>query len=275
LVYGLTYGTEHGWVTPATLGLLASSAVLVAGFVAIEARSKAPLLPLGIFRLRTLSGSNVACVLMSAALFSQFFLLTLYMQEVLHYSAIKTGLAYIAVAGTSVVVSPPAQALVSRVGVRRVLPVGLFISAVAIVLYARLPVDGQYFWDIFPAFMLTGIGFALAFVSVSIGGLTGVRQREAGIASGLINTSQQVGGAIGLAVAATVATTVTNTYVHQHLGSTILTGSALTHGFEIAFYVLAGVAALGAVLAAATIESPSRAPQPEPADVEPVPAEAA
>jgi MFS family permease len=275
LVYALTYGTEHGWSSGTTIGLLAGAAVLMAAFVVIESRSQAPLLPLRVFRLRTLTGSNVSCLLMAAALFSQFFLLTLYMQEVLHYSAIKTGLAYLATAITSVVVSPAAQALATRVGVRRVLPAGLLIGAAGLMLYTRLPVDGHYVWDLLPAFVLSGVGFALAFVSVSIGGLTGVGQQEAGIASGLLNTSQQVGGAVGLAVATTVATAVTGRYLDRHHSPSLSAVAALTHGFQIGFYVLACLALLGAVLAAALIEGPSPIPPPEPADLEPAPLEAA
>src|SRR5436309_1929324 len=169
----------HGWATAETIGLLAASAALIVTFVVIEARSKAPLLPLRIFRLRTLTGSNVSGLLVSAALFSQFFLLTLYMQQVLHYSALKTGVAYVALTVSIVAFSAVSQSLVTRVGIRRVLPVGLLMAAGAIVLYARLPVHGHYFWDLFPAFLLSGIGLALSFVPMVIGGLTGVRQSDA------------------------------------------------------------------------------------------------
>src|ERR687888_801420 len=255
LVYGMTRATQHGWGTAETIGLLAGSAVLIAAFFAIELRSKAPLLPLRIFRLRTLSGANVSGLLMGGAIFSQFFLLTLYMQQVLHYSALKTGVAYIGLTLSIIVFSAASQALVTRIGVRRVLPVGLALSTVALVLFARLPVHGDYFADLFPAFIISGLGLALAFVPMSIGALTGVREADAGIASGLINTNQQIGGAIGVAAATTIATTVTSHYVTAHPGTTAFTGAALTHGFGIAFYVLAGLAALGAVLAALMLES--------------------
>src|SRR5919108_436615 len=193
------------------------------------------------------------------AIFSQFFLLTLYMQEVLHYSAIKTGVAYIGLTLSIIAFSAASQALVTRVGVRRVLPVGLALSTVALLLFARLPVHGHYFTDLFPAFIVSGIGLALAFVPMSIGALTGVRQADAGIASGLINTTQQIGGAIGVAAATTIATTFTTRYVDVHPGTTAFSDGALTHGFEIAFYVLAGVAALGAALAAPRLGPRARA----------------
>jgi EmrB/QacA subfamily drug resistance transporter len=257
LVYAMTRATQHGWATGTTVGLLAASAVLIAGFLVIESRSKAPLLPMRIFKLRTLSASNAAGFLMGAAVFSQFFLLTLYMQQVLHYSALKTGVAYISLTVTIVGFSAVSQALVTKVGIRPILPAGLALSAAAMLLYARLPVDGHYWTDLFPAFLLSGVGLALAFVPLSIGGLTGVREADAGIASGLINTTQQIGGAIGVAVATTVATTFTNHFVSDHPGSTALGGAALTHGFQIAFYVLAALAALGAVIAALMVESVS------------------
>jgi EmrB/QacA subfamily drug resistance transporter len=263
LVYAMTRATQHGWATAETIGLLAASAVLTAAFFAIELRSKAPLLPLRIFRLRTLSGANLSGLLMGGAIFSQFFLLTLYMQQVLHYSALKTGVAYIGLTLTIIAFSAVAQGLVTRIGVRRVLPVGLALSTVALVLFARLPVDGHYFSDLFPAFLISGLGLALAFVPMSIGALTGVRQADAGIASGLINTNQQIGGAIGVAAATTIATTFTTHYVNGHAGTNAFSGAALTHGFEIAFYVLAAVAALGAVLAALMLESRPAEAEPE------------
>src|SRR5207248_542159 len=233
--------TQHGWSDSITVGALAVSAALAVGFVVIELRSKAPLLPMRIFKLRTLSAANGTALLLASAVFSQFFLLTLYMQEVLHYSAIKTGVAYVPLTVSIVAFSAVAQGLTTRFGARLVLPAGLMLSAAGLVLYARLPVDGQYFWDIFPAFLLSGIGLALAFVPVQIASLTGVQASEAGAASGLINTSQQIGGAVGLAAATTIATTFTTHYVDSHAGVTAFSGSALTHGFEIAFYVLAAL----------------------------------
>ncbi len=263
LVYALTRATQHGWATAETIGLLAASAGLIGAFFVIELRSKAPLLPLRIFRLRTLTASNISGLLMGGAIFAQFFLLTLYMQEVLHYSALKTGVAYIGLTLTIIVFSGVAQALVTRIGVRRVLPAGLALSTVALVLFAQLPVDGHYFSDLFPAFMISGLGLALAFVPMSIGALTGVTQADAGIASGLINTSQQIGGAIGVAVATTIATTFTAHYVDAHAGATAFSGPALTYGFQIAFYVLAALSAAGAVLSVVMLESKPAEPQVE------------
>jgi EmrB/QacA subfamily drug resistance transporter len=271
LVYAMTRATQIGWGSGETIALLAASAGLVASFFVVELRSKAPLLPLRIFRLRTLAGSNLTSLLLGASIFSQFFLLTLYMQQVLHYSAIKTGVAYIPLTFAIITFSGVAQTLTTRLGVRRVLSTGMLLSAGALLLFTQLPVHAQYFWDIFPAFVLSGIGLALSFVPVSIGGLTGVQPAEAGVASGLINTTQQVGGAVGLAAAATISTTVTSHFVSAHGPASLVTGAALTHGFEVAFWVLAAFALLGAVGAAVLVERP---PTPQPEQVEAEDAEA-
>src|SRR2546429_4555961 len=172
LLYAMTRATQHGWATGETFGLLAGSVALIAAFFVIELRSKAPLLPLRIFRLRTLSASNLSGLLMGGAIFSQFFLLTLYMQQVLHYSALKTGVAYIGLTLTIIGFSAVAQGLVTRIGVRRVLPVGLALSTVALVLFARLPRHGQYFTDPFPAFLINRLGLAPALVPSSTRGPT-------------------------------------------------------------------------------------------------------
>ena len=147
-----------------------------------------------------------------------------------------------------------AQTLVTRVGVRAVLTTGLALDAVALALFTQLPVHGHYFSNLFPAFILSGVGLAFAFVPMSIGALMGVRERDAGVASGLLNTNQQIGGAIGVAIATTIATTYTSHYVHGHPGVGPLDGAALTHGFQVTFYVLAALAALAAIITAVMIE---------------------
>jgi EmrB/QacA subfamily drug resistance transporter len=269
LVYAMTRATQHGWGTSGTIGLLAAAVGLIAAFIVIEMRSKAPILPMRIFRLRTLTGANLTALLIGAAVFSQFFLVTLYMQQVLHYSAIKTGVAYLTLTLAIIAFAGVAQALVNRIGLRPVIVAGLTMAAGSLILLARLPVHGHYFADLFPAFLLGGIGLAFSFVPVSIAGLTGVRESDAGIASGLINTSQQIGGAIGLAAAATIAATVTNSFVKTHAVAAT-SGAALDHGFQVAFYVLAGIAALGGVIAAAVIESKPPAAEVELVDAVPV-----
>src|SRR3954447_8286643 len=255
LVYAMTRAVQHGWGSTETVVLLAASAALIVAFIVIELRSAAPLLPMRIFRLRTLTGSNVAGLLMGAAIFSQFFLLTLYMQQVLHYSAIQTGVAYVALTLAIIVFANVAQVVALRIGLRIPLVGGLLLSAGGLVLYARLRVDGHYFWDLFPAFLMSGIGMAFAFIPMTIGALAGVRDADAGVASGLINTSQQIGGAIGTAAVTTIAATATANWLTAHAGAAATSGAALTHGFSTAFYVLAAIAAAGAVISAILVES--------------------
>jgi EmrB/QacA subfamily drug resistance transporter len=268
LVYAMTRAVQNGWTAAATVALLAASGALIVTFVAVELRSRAPLLPMRMFRLRTLSGSNLAGLLVGVALFSQFFLLTLYMQQVLRYSPLQTGVAYVALTLAIIVFANVSQALALRLGIRRLLPAGLLIAAAALVLYARLPVHGHYFWDLFPPFLLSGLGMAFVFVPMTIGALSGVKSSEAGIASGLINTSQQIGGAIGVAVATTIATTYTSRYLESHPGAGPTDAAALTHGFAMAFYGLAGLAAIAAVLSVVLVES--KPALPADVDEEPV-----
>jgi MFS family permease len=264
LVYSMTYATEHGWSQPRTITDLVLSAVLLVSFVVIELRSRNPILPLGIFRLGTLRAANVIGFLVGCAIFSQFFLLSLYMQQVLHYSAMETGAAYIAVTATIIVFAGVAQALVTRVGVRPVLTVGLALATVALVGYSRVPVDGTYVPDLLFPFLIGGIGLGLTFVPTQIAALTGVTGEQAGVASGLINTSQQIGGAIGLALVSTVATTLTSNYATDH-GVSAFDPNALVHGFQGAFYVLTGLGVVAVLAAATLIRAPRPAVEAEPA----------
>jgi MFS family permease len=186
------------------------------------------------------------------------------MQQVLHYSAIQTGVAYIALTLTIIVFANVAQVVALRIGLRLPLVGGLLLSAGGLVLYARLPVEGHYFWNLFPAFLMSGIGMAFAFIPMTIGALAGVRHEDAGVASGLINTSQQIGGAIGTAAVTTIAATATAHWLTAHPGAAAAGGAALTHGFATAFYVLAAVAVAGAVISAILVE-PRPASLPAPA----------
>jgi EmrB/QacA subfamily drug resistance transporter len=255
LVYALTRTAESGWGDSTTIALLAGSALLIAAFVAIERRSVAPLLPLRIFRQRTLAAANGIAVIVTAAGFSQFYLLTLYMQQVLHYSALQTGAGFAATTLAIVLFANVGQTLVTRLGVRPVLASGLLLLAVALALLTRLPAHGHYFWDLFPAFLVSGIGMAFTFVPMTIAGLTGVARADAGVASGLINTSRQIGGAVGLAAVSTIAVTSTN-----HGLATSLAVDGLTHGFQTAFEVLTGLAVLGVAVAVAFVGPPRPAP---------------
>jgi MFS family permease len=203
-----------------------------------------------------------------ATAFAQFFLLTLYLQEVLRYSAMETGVAFIAISVTIVVGSNVAQALTTRLGARSVLSAGLLLTAAGGVLYAQMPADGHYFWSVFPGLIVSGIGLALSFVPVTIASLTGVQSADAGVASGLINTSRQIGGSVGLAAVTAIAATATSHYADSH-AVLAFSGPALTHGFQVAFYTLAGLALVGAAIAAAFVESePKATPRAEPVETE-------
>jgi EmrB/QacA subfamily drug resistance transporter len=256
LVYAITRATEHGWSEASAIALLVASAALVAAFFAIEHRSTAPLLPLRIFRSRMLSAANATMMAIGAVAFAQFFLQTLYMQDVLHYSAIRTGLAFIAITAAIAIFANFGQALTTRLGVRRVLTTGLLLTAAACALETRLPVHGHYFADVFPPLVLSGIGLALSFVPVTIAALSGVEPVDAGVASGLVNTTRQIGGSLGLAAVTTIAATASRSFLDTHAG--LGQAAALGHGFQVAFYAVTGVALVGALLSG-TLLGPRRA----------------
>jgi EmrB/QacA subfamily drug resistance transporter len=254
IVYATTRATSDGWGSPTTLGLFVAAAALVLAFVVIELRSPSPLLPLRIFRLRTLVGANAAMAIVGGVAFSEFFLLTLYLQDVLHYSAVESGVAFLGFALAVVVSSNFAQLVVGRLGVRPALTAGLLASAVSVAWLARLPLDGQYFWDLFPAFVLGGAGMGFSFVPVTIASLSGVERSDAGVASGLVNTSRQIGGAIGLAAVSAVAATSTSNYVDTH-GVAASSAVALDHGFQTGLYMLTGMLLLGALIAVTLVKT--------------------
>ena len=255
LVYAMTRAAQDGWEHRDDVSLLGGSAALIAAFIAIELRSPAPLLPMRIFRLaharrrqrnrRRDRGDRVLGVLPADAV-----------------HAAGTGLlggpdrvAFAAITFTIVVFANVAQTLVTRFGVRVVLATGLALDALALALLTQLPVDGHYFWNMFPAFLISGVGLAFSFVPVTIAGLAGVDRADAGIASGLINTTRQVGGAVGLAAVTTIVAASTTT--GSGLSVTAV-DSGLTNGFQVGFLVLAGLALVGAVIAATLLAPQSR-----------------
>jgi EmrB/QacA subfamily drug resistance transporter len=238
LVYGLTQTTNNGWTSIQTIGALAGSAVLMAAFLSIENRSRSPLVPLGFFRRRTPTAANVIGLGLGTMVFGMFFLLSLYMQQVLGFSALKTGVGYLAVALTAVVASGIAQALVTRVGVKPILAIGMGLLGGGLAYFTQVSPNGSYLGDLLPGFLLIGVGLGFSFVPVSIAALAGVTGKDAGLASGLINTSQQIGGALGLAVLATVSTTRTENLLADGKDP----ATALTSGFQIAFWVGVGLA---------------------------------
>jgi Major Facilitator Superfamily len=245
LVYALTQANEYGWGSAETIGLFAASAALLAAFVAWEARTRDPLMPFSIFRLRTLVGANVAGLILGTIVFSMFLMLTLYMQQVLDYSPLRTGVAYLAVAGTAIIWSAVAANLVTRIGVKPVLVAGMSFLTAGLVYFTQVSVGGSYLGDLLPGFLLIAIGMGFSFVPISIAALAGVQPSEAGLASGLINTSQQIGGALWIAALSAVATSTTSDAVADGTAPPY----ALTDGFQAAFVGGAGVALAGVLVA--------------------------
>src|SRR5215218_49554 len=245
LVYALTQANDYGWGSTETIGFFAASALLLGAFVAWEARTRDPLMPFSIFRLRTLVGANVAGVVLGTVVFSMFLMLTLYMQQVLDYSPLGTGVAYLAVAGTTIVWSAVAANLVTRVGVKPVLVAGMAFLTAGLAYFTQVTVGGSYVVDLLPGFLLIAIGMGFSFVPISIAALAGVRPSEAGLASGLINTSQQIGGALGIAALSALATSTTD----DALAGGGAPQFALTDGFQAAFVGGACVALVGVLVA--------------------------
>ena len=251
LVYTISRAPDVGWTTARTILLLVLSGALLVAFLVNERRVDDPLMPFQIFRVRTVAGANVVGAFLGAVIFANFFVLTLYVQGVLHYSALKTGVTFVATAGTAVISAGVAQALTTRVGPKPVIAVGLALLTGGMIWYAQIPVQGSYVSDLLPGYVMVGVGIAFAFVPVSIAALAGVVEREAGLASGLINTSQQIGGAVGVAVASTVFTTHFNSLIADHKAVPV----ALTGGYAWAFWALAVFAVL-AFIAALTLIKP-------------------
>jgi EmrB/QacA subfamily drug resistance transporter len=247
LVYALVDTVSSGWGSSKTLLLLALAAVLLGVFVATELRSRAPLVPFRIFRMRTLTGANVVGLLVGAALFAMFFFLSRYMQQVLGYSALKAGLSYLPLAVAIIASAGGASVLVTKLGFKPVLLTGMGLIAVALVWFAQVPVDGNYVTDLLGPMVIAAVGLGFAFVPVTIAAVSNISADDSGLASGLINTSQQVGGALGLAVLGTIASTRTNDLVASAQGNPAALPDALTEGFQLAFLAGAGFAVLGII----------------------------
>jgi EmrB/QacA subfamily drug resistance transporter len=237
-VYALSQAPQHGWGSGRTIALLAVAAMLVLFFVVIEMRVEAPLLPLRIFRLPTVAGANAVSLLLGASFFAYIFVGTLYMQQVLRYSALQTGLAWLAASVTSVALAGLSQALVTRVSAKLVMALGMGLIGGGIIWTTAAPVHGRFWADLAGPFFVVGAGTAFAFIPVSIAALAGIAEREAGLASGLLNTSQQIGGAFGVAIASTVAATHFKTLVDAGSANS----AALTGGFQWAFWVCGAIA---------------------------------
>jgi EmrB/QacA subfamily drug resistance transporter len=252
LVYGLLDANSAGWGSARTIGLLALAVVLLAAFVVIERRAPAPLVPFRIFRTRTVTGANVVGLLIGASLLSMFYFISLYMQQVLGYSAIHAGLSYLPLALSIIVASAVASQLVTKVGSKAVLAAGMVLIAAGLVWFSQISVDGSFTSDILGPSLLAAVGLGFAFVPDTIAAVSGVEEQEAGLASGLINTSQQVGGALGLAILSAVSISV--------IGDSP-SPEDLTDGFSTALLAGSGFAVLGLVATLVLIRSSeSRAP---------------
>ncbi len=253
LVYAVVDAVNVGWGATRTIVCLAVAAGLLVAFVVIELRQRDPLMPFSIFRLRTLRGANVVSVLIGMSLFSMFFFISLYLQDVLGYSPIKTGIAYLPLAVGIILSAGVAAQLVTRLGFKTPLIIGLLLVAGGLAWFSQLPAPhGHYAADILGPSLLAAVGLGFAFVPVTIAAVTGIEPREAGLASGLVNTSQQVGGALGLAILATIANSRTQDVIRGGVHTTTI---ALTKGYDRAFLVGVAFALGGALLAAVMISS--------------------
>ena len=240
LVDAISQAPQYGWGALRTLALLAASVSLLVAFLIVESRVESPLLPLSIFRQRTLAGANVAGLLLGGSFFAFVFVGTLYMQQVLHYSALQSGLAWLAASLTSVALAGISQWLVTRGGAKIVMAIGMTLIGAGVIWATRVPVDGHFLANLAGPFAVAGAGTAFAFIPISIGALAGVAEHRAGLAAGLLNTSQQLGGAIGIAIASSVAASHTRALLHAgHAAPTALTG-----GFQRALWVLGAVSLL-------------------------------
>ena len=238
LVYAISQAPQYGWGATRTIVVLAASAALLAAFLEIENRVKDPLVPLSIFRLRTLAGANAAGLLLGGSFFAFIFVGTLYMQQVLHYSALQTGVAWLAASLTSIALAGVSQTLVTRGGAKFVMAIGMTLIGAGVLWATQVPVHGHFVGNLLGPFMVAGAGTAFAFIPISIAALAGVSEDRAGLASGLLNTSQQLGGAIGIAIASSVAAS----HTQAHAGHAA--PAALTGGFQSAFWVLGAIALL-------------------------------
>src|SRR3954469_24617558 len=255
LVYTMVRTDANGWGSATTIGLFAGAAALLVAFVVWEQRSPAPLVPFRIFRIRNVTAANIVALLIGASLFSMFFFVSLYMQRVLGYSPLKAGLSYLPLAVTIIISAGVASQLVTRLGHKPVLIGGMVLVATGLLLFANVSPDGSFLSDVLPASVIAAAGLGFSFVPVTIASQTGVESRDAGLASGLINTSQQIGGALGLAVLSTIATSKTSDVLAAAHGAPSAMPNALTEGFQSAFTAGAAFAIAGVIVALVMLRS--------------------
>ena len=253
LVYAIVKAQTYGWGAPKTLGLFLLAVLLLVTFVVVERRSRAPLIRLGIFRMRSLSGSNGAMLLIASGLFAMFYFASLYQQEILGYGPLKAGLAFVPFTLGIIVGAGASQALITRIGIRAVTYIGITMGTAGLLYFARLPTHGTYLMDLLPTIVIVSIGMGMTFVPCTLLATTNIQDEDAGLASGLFNTSQQVGGALGLAVLSTLATARTTHLLHHKSPVVALHPAEFTSGYHVAFAVGAAMLAAAALVLALTI----------------------
>jgi EmrB/QacA subfamily drug resistance transporter len=255
LVYAIVKTQDYGWLSVETIGMGIAAVALLVAFVLIEKRSKAPLVRLGIFRIRSLTGANLAMLAVTGGMFAVFYFASIYLQQTLGFTPVQTGLAFLPLTAGIIAFSGVAQQIVGKVGVREVAMVGMGVAAIGLLLLSRAPVDGTYVADVLPGLLVMSAGLGLTFVPMTLIATTGVTDEDAGLASGIFNSSQQIGGALGLAILSTVAATQTSNAL-ENAGpqpDAAQQASALVDGFQSAFAIGAGLMLLGVVIAALLI----------------------
>ena len=250
LVYAIVRTQEYGWLAVETLGMTGAALALLAAFVLIELRSKAPLVRLGIFRTRSLTSANAAMLAVAGGMFAVFYFASLYVQDILGFSPVQAGLAFLPLTAGIILFSGIAQQAIARIGVRWVAMTGMASAAAGLMLLSLAPVDGTYAADVLPGLLVMAAGLGFTFVPLTLIATTNVREDDAGLASGLFNSSQQIGGALGLAILSTVAASTTTDALPDGAASAAQQASALVDGFQMAFAVGAGLMIVGVIVTA-------------------------
>ncbi len=252
LVYGIIKAQAWSWGSARTIGLMAAGIAVLALFVALERRSKAPLVRLSIFRVRTLAVADVVLLLVASGMFGMFFFASLYVQDILGYSPLRAGLAFLPVTAGIVIGAGIAQQLIRRVGVRNLAVGGIALAAAGLAVLTQLPVHGSYLGNLFSGLFPMSIGMGLTFVPITLLGTGGVSDNDAGLASGLFNTAQQVGGSLGLAILSTLAASQTSSLLHGQVSGPAV-AAAQVSGYHVAFAAAAGMLAIGGVILAVAL----------------------
>ncbi|HEY4963109.1 MAG TPA: MFS transporter [Candidatus Saccharimonadales bacterium] len=249
LVYALVKAPASGWTSKTSLVYFAISLALIIAFIINESRVKHPLIPLSIFKIRNLSGADLIQFSTAAGLFSVFFFCTLYFQEVLGYTAVRTGVAFLPIPITIAIVATNVPKIIQKVGYRKVLIVAPLISATGLFMLGHIPVNGGYWTHILPGLLVMAVGLGSTFVSVLIAATSGIPGHLSGLASGLVNTAQQVGGALGIAVLTGIATSSTVRYLSHQAHPQTAVAAATVHGFHVGFFVACGFSIVASLLA--------------------------